>query len=302
MKTKTVVWIVLAVALTLLGTMIFAAALASVGWDFSKLSTVGYETNVHHIEKEFESISVNCDTADIVLIPSENEKASVECFEESSAKHSVTVEDGTLKIELVDTRKWYRYIGINLKTPRITVSVPVGQYGALTASSSTGDVTIPEGFTFSAVSISSSTGDVEIRARATGDIKIKTSTGDVQLENTSAESIGLSSSTGDTTLSRVDCESLTSNASTGDITLKSVNVTKKLYAKTSTGDVELFSSDAAEIYIETDTGDVTGSLLTEKTFIAESDTGSIDVPHGSGGPCEIITDTGDVELTVSSLN
>ena len=55
--------------------------------------------------------------------------------------------------------------------------------------------------------------------------------------------------------------------------------------------------DAEEIGIKTDTGDVTGSLLSEKVFHARTDTGRIEVPKTTGGGlCEIVTDTGDVRI------
>ncbi len=56
---------------------------------------------------------------------------------------------------------------------------------------------------------------------------------------------------------------------------------------------------AGEIFVETDTGDVTGSLLTDKVFITQTDTGSIDVSKiADGGKCEISTDTGDIRITM----
>ena len=38
------------------------------------------------------------------------------------------------------------------------------------------------------------------------------------------------------------------------------------------------NSDAAQISIKTSTGDVTGTLLSEKVFITETSTGNISVP------------------------
>ena len=53
------------------------------------------------------------------------------------------------------------------------------------------------------------------------------------------------------------------------------------------------------MFVETDTGDVTGSLLSDKVFITKSDTGSIDVPKTvTGGKCEITTDTGDIKIEI----
>ena len=57
------------------------------------------------------------------------------------------------------------------------------------------------------------------------------------------------------------------------------------------------SSDAAEIYVRTSTGDVAGSLLTDKVFMTQTDTGNVGVPQTiTGGKCEIHTDTGDIQI------
>ena len=105
-------------------------------------------------------------------------------------------------------------------------------------------------------------------------------------------------STGKTALDNVTCKNLTSGGSTGDILLQKVIAADKISIQRSTGDVKLEGSDAAEIYVKTDTGDVTGSLLTDKVFVTDTDTGRVDVPKTTpGGRCEITTDTGDIRIT-----
>ena len=66
-----------------------------------------------------------------------------------------------------------------------------------------------------------------------------------------------------------------------------------------TGDVRLDRCDAAEITVLTDTGDVEGTLLSEKVFIVATDTGKKDVPESlTGGKCKITTDTGDIVIKI----
>ena len=111
-------------------------------------------------------------------------------------------------------------------------------------------------------------------------------------------SIGLS--TGKAYLTDIVCKNLTSMGSTGDISLKNVIAAEKISIERSTGDVTFEGSDAAELCITTDTGDVEGSLLTDKVFITKTDTGRINVPNSiTGGRCEITTDTGDIKITIS---
>lgn len=233
--------------------------------------------------------------------------------------HSVSVKDGTLEIKNIDTRKWYEYIGFNFDTPKITVYIPEGEYGKLSVKASTGDVEIPEVFKFKSVDISVSTDDVKNYAFALEDVKIKTTTGNICIEDASIGLLDLTVSTGKVTVSGVTCEgdiavgvstgktylsnicckNFTSSGSTGDISLNNVIATEKLSINRSTGDVKFDSSDAAEIYIETDTGDVTGSLLTDKVFITQTGTGKINVPKTvNGGRCEITTSTGDIKIDI----
>lgn len=319
MRTRTKVWLIIAVSLVLIGIIVFASAMSTLEWDFAKLSTAKYENNDYEIHEAFHHISVITDTADIVFVPSEGSIVSVSCYEQEGNMHSVSVKDGALEIKNIDTRKWYEYIGFNFDTPKITVYIPEGEYGKLSVKASTGDVEIPEVFKFKSVDISVSTGDVKNYASALEDVKIKTTTGNICMEDASIGLLDLTVSTGKVTVSGVTCEgdiavgvstgktylsnirckNFTSSGSTGDISLNNVIATEKLSINRSTGDVKFNSSDAAEIYIETDTGDVTGSLLTDKVFIIQTGTGKINVPKTvNGGRCEITTSTGDIKIDI----
>jgi hypothetical protein len=274
--------------------------MTTLGWDFSKLSTHKYETSEYEISEDFSSISIYTETADVTFVPSEDQKYRIICCEAEKTKHSVFVEYGRLVIKLSDDREWYDYIGIGFDSPKITVCLPRGNYGALSVDLSTGDVMIPDDFSFASIDISGRTCDVTSHASASGAVKIKLSTGDIKLKNISAGDIELSVSTGDVYLSDIACKSLTSSGSTGDIELENVIAAEKLFIERSTGDVELEGCDAAEIFIKTDTGEVEGFLLSERVFIVRTNSGEIDVPRTqSGGRCEISTDTGDIEITVN---
>ena len=263
MRKKTILWLCAGAALVLLGCMIFFGALVAVKFDFSRSSTAKYEKITHEITESYTNISIISDTADILLVQTEDEAGRVECYEQENLKHSVSVKDGTLVIEVSDTRAWYEYIGINFDSSKVIVYVPKGTYGSLTVKADTSDVEIAKKLVFESVDITLSTGDVTCGACATS-IKIQTTTGDVSL---------------------ID-----------------VIVSDKLFIQCSTGDVEFDACDAAEIIIETSTGDVEGSLLSGKTFAVHTDTGEVRIPQNSaGGRCEIITDTGDVEITVGSV-
>ena len=121
----------------------------------------------------------------------------------------------------------------------------------------------------------------------------------VILEKISTNEITIIVTTGDVKIKDVACKTFTSNGNTGDITLINVIVRDNLTIFRSTGDVELDRCDAETIYIKTSTGDVEGLILSSKIFIVKTSTGDVDVPRTTtGGICEIITSTGDIEIAI----
>lgn len=318
MKTK--IWIITAVSFILIGGIIFVGSMSMLKWNFKDISTTKYEANTYDIVEEFENISINTDTADILFVLSTGGKCKVECIEEASTKHNVLINENTLNIDITDTRKWYDYISFfSFGTPRITVYLPLDKYALLTVNASTGDIEIPKEFTFDSIDIKASTGDVNSSASTVNDLKIKLSTGHIDIQDITAGNMNLTTSTGGINIKSVDCsgkietkvstgktiltdvkcESLISHGNTGDMTLTNVIAIKDFNISRSTGNIKLDGCDAEELLIETDTGDVKGSLHSDKVFITETDTGNISVPKSTtGGKCEITTVTGDIKIEI----
>lgn len=319
MRKATKKWLVTAAFLVVIGLAVIAAV-SAYHWEFTDLSTEKYETNTYEIREEFQSITIHTDTADILFAASDDELCRVVCYEEENRKHSVRVQNGKLTVLAADDREWFEHIGFYFQSPKVTVYLPKAEYGSLVIRESTGDVEIPEEFRFESADISVSTGSIKLSAPVSETVKINTSTGDITVKNTSVGTLDLSASTGAITVSGVDCpgdiqicvttgavqlanvtcRNLLSTGSTSELSLKNVIAAGKLSAERSTGDVVFEHSDAAEIFVETDTGNVTGSLLTEKVFITETATGDVSVPKTiTGGRCEINTSTGNIKIGFS---
>lgn len=312
-------WLIAASVCVVIGCVVFGGVMMALKGDFSELSTVEYETNEYEIKESYRNIEITTDTADVTFVAAKNSASVVTCYEQKDEKHSVTVKDDTLVIRLEDERKWYEHIGIGLGTPKITVTIPEGEYGTLSVNFDTSDVVLPEGFRFEAVHMLGSTGDVTCSASVREKLQVKTSTGDIRLENMSAgtvdlgvstghiaaisvscaEDIAVKVSTGKTELTDVICKNFTSKGSTGDVFLNNTVAGGKFSIERSTGDISFDGCDAAEIFVETSTGHVTGWLLSDKVFRTETDTGKIQVPMTvTGGLCRIVTDTGDIKIDV----
>ena len=319
MRKITKIWLIVGAALLLLGVALFGGVMSFLKWDFKRLDTQKYQTNTYEPVGEFESISVIVKEADVAFLPSESDACRVVCYEDERVTHAVEIADGTLTVRVEDAKKWYHYIGFSFHHPTVTVYLPQGEYQALSVQGNTGDVGIPKEFRFSSIDISVSTGHVKNHASVTGELCVKTSTGDIFIEDVSCGALSLSVSTGEVNtnavactgdasvtvgtgkahLTDLSCKNLTTKGNTGDLFLKNVVATEKISVERSTGDVHFDSCDAAEFFILTDTGDVKGTLRSDKIFIASADTGKIEVPKTTtGGRCEITTDTGDVKIEI----
>lgn len=313
------IWLTAGAILLLLGVALFVSAMAAGGWDLNKLGTAAYTTNTYEPGGDFQHISIDVDTAEIEFIPSEDGTCRVVCFEDEKVKHAVSVQNGTLTVKTVDTRKWYEHISVSFISPKLTVYLPQSAYGSLTVKTHTGDMTIPEDLSFESLTVKGDTCDVSCFASAREWVEIDLSTGDIALEGVTAErmelktdtgrvrvrraavgeSIRIETDTGRVTLEDVTCEDLDAKSDTGSITLENVVASGKFTLETDTGGVALNDSDASEISVETDTGDVTGQLLSDKIFMTDTDTGRVSVPSSTtGGKCQIKTATGDIRVGV----
>lgn len=262
MQKPTKFMIKFASVLLVLGIVIFVVGMIKTGWDFKKLSTVKYVTNTYEIQEDFSNISIKTTTADILFVPSDTNKCEVVCHETITELHSVSVENDTLTIDAVNTKKWYDYIGIIiLDTPKITVYLPK-EYYAL--------------------------------------VKVNLTTGDVSLSNLVLDELKVTTTTGDTSLSDISCKALSSTGSTGKITLNNVVAEELLSVKRSTGNITLNACDGGEIILNTTTGNIKGTLLSEKIFKAKSTTGSVSVPDThTGGNCNISVTTGNIKIKIA---
>lgn len=312
-------WILIAISLICIGLVIFAVAMAALGWDFTKLSSIKCETNTHEITEDFENILIDTDTPNVTFVKSESGTAKVICYEQVNMKHTVRVENGTLTVKANSDVSWYDRIGFNFSELQIEVYLPEQIYNDLTVITHTGDVDIPSQFKFSSISVTTSTGNIRNYACADGAVKLTASSGDIFLKDITASDLELTVSTGDVTVIGVavsgdvnisvstgDLETknltgvnLTTTGNTGDIELENTVFSGELSIERTSGDVELEACDAAKIYIKTSTGDVEGTLLSDKTFSVHTSTGDVRVPDGSsGGKCEITTSTGDIEIRI----
>lgn len=320
MKKSQRLWVIISVLLIVIGAVIFVGAMSMLDFDFRGLSTENYQTNNYKISADFDKISIDTLTADVVFAMSPDQSCEVVCYEQEKVRHTVVVEEQTLVINTVDTRKWYEHIGISFENASITVYLPKKEYISLGFESDIGDIDIPKEVSFAEATIESDTGEVNFEASLTETLNISGDTGNINLNGVSASVLKLETDTGninitsaniislvqietdtgDVELENVKTDKLDVNGNTGKITFSDSVAKNSISVENDTGDVVFDKSDAASIFVKTSTGDVKGSLLSEKIFLTETSTGDVSVPKtSSGGKCEIITSTGDIELSIN---
>lgn len=291
------IWLIVAACLTVFGAAVFAVT-AKVFYSFSELETGRYETVTYEVNDSFQSIMIETDISDISLCPSADGACRVVCSEQDKLHYEVSVQNGTLSIELKDVRQWLDSIGIN--DLELTVFLPETEYSSLTIKDSTGDIDIPGSFSFRNADIILTTGDLEFAASVAERLSVEGRTGELELKNLSADTIEISVSTGEVSMENVQCRTFSSSGSTGELELENVTATDKLSVERSTGDVRFEHCDAGEIFVHTSTGDILGTLLTDKVFIVDTSTGDVRVPETtSGGKCKLITSTGDISIKIA---
>lgn len=312
-------WFIAATSLVGLGLVTFFVAMAENQWDLTKTSTDNYETVTHEITEPFGNISINTQTDDIVFASSDDSKCSVVCYENSKIKHSVSVSNNTLHIEVIDSRKWYDHITFNILSSKITIYLPSEKYNSLMIKESTGNIEIPNNFKVENIEISASTGNVKCCVSESKTVKIKLSTGNITLQDIRSEkaelttttghinvtgascddTLKIATTTGKTTLTDITCKDIISTGSTGAAELKNLIASETLCVERTTGSIRFDGCDADDITMKTTTGKIDGTVISEKIFVTESSTGNISVPQSSsGGKFNAKTTTGNIKIDI----
>lgn len=335
MTNNTKMWLYIALLCILVGIGIFTLTACSNGWSFA--SNANIKTVTHEITEDFDKIVINTDTSDITILPSEDGVCKIVSSEHKRIKTTADVKDGTLTFSTVNEKKWYDYI-LDFGEKSTKVYLPKSEYDSLIIKENTGDIILTDSFTFREADIKLSTGDIDCSSSFGGLLKIQLSTGETELKNCSAGKIEIVGSTGDVDIinvksssdisvrvttgdvdfSRVECageinisvstgdaefydvkcRDLVTTGDTGDFCLKRVIASEKFSIKRTTGDVEFESCDAAEILVKTSTGNVYGTLISDKSFIYSTSTGNVQLPDTAGGRCEIKTSTGNINISI----
>ena len=172
---------------------------------------------------------------------------------------------------------------------------------SIEVSTTTGDIVIQNTTINGAVSIEVGTGKIEADTIFAKEIKIEGGSGKKALKNLTIEGAAcIESTTGGIAITDMRSGKLSIHLSTGDTLLKNCLIASTLNIQSTTGDIIFEASDAGEIEAKTNTGSITGTLLSGKIFNAKSTSGKVITPQNdlSGGVCAVSTNSGRIELKI----
>ena len=268
--------IILAILVLIAGGALLGYAVAT------KAFQTEVSTNKYVITEEFENINFDLTTSNIFLKKSNNEELKIETVESKYTKIEYEVKDNTLNVNNNEGFKnWIdRIFDFSFVSTSVTLYLPNTDYNEITAKVSTGDITVPNDFTFNKSTIISTTGDVEFKANTLTDITIEVTTGEINVEKS-------------------NCENLKISGSTGDVFLKELEASNSINVSLSTGNIKFEKIDSHSIKLATTTGDIEGTFLTNKRIEASTTTGDTDVESTADADlCIASTTTGDINIKI----
>ena len=220
-------------------------------------------TKVYEINEIFNSISVAVKTSKIKITKSDTSDAKVIFKENKRCAYVLTIEEGTLKINHAK-KKWFTYILPSFIVPEITIFIPFNNLGEL---------------------------------------KVECVTGKITISNMACNLLKIKNVTGKITISNMACNSLEIKKVTGRIDIENTIAKDKMNITTNTGTVNFNESDASEIFIKSKTGNIGGSLLSDKAFVVKCNTGKVNLPSTFGKQkCEVISKTGNICFEIKPKN
>ena len=279
MKKRTIVALIVAVALIIGGGMILVLGLSYAG-TITEEKTVTEQEIL--ISESFQNVVINTE-CDVHFVPyNADVDARVTIMgEPEQLHHEVTVEEGVLKIKMIDDRNWTDYIHLSgvlgtTEKMEMTVYLPNVPYDSIRVTSNVGNVKIPgvlaakelqvrtgagnvwmEGGPVEMLDCMVSTGSITVRGGEGMVIKLRAGTGELDVEGVTAQELHLGISTGDVEVENVVAPVFTVNGGTGDVELENVQAEEYLQLFATTGDIYAENCKATNVNIETSTGDIT---------------------------------------------
>lgn len=309
MKKSVLTVLIIAAVLLLAGGAVVTAALASIQFDFSKLSYVG---KVFKVEQDLyisdgEALIVKGNASNINISVSRDDKAYISYYNTDYQRYELTHENG--EVSLIcrnENKKWYDFIHIGFETKynEVNIQLPSDFSGDILLETSAGDITLTGIKGAAGVTASATTGNIKCLDMSASDISLYATTGDVMLKNAvSGDGAEIGTTTGNIQVTGLKTENgFNARSTTGRNVIEDVKCASA-EIKATTGDIRFSQIDAQRVNISASTGSVSGKLAgreEEYSILSSTGTGGNNLPEkwGSGSrSLEVRTSTGNINVS-----
>ena len=312
--------LIIALICLIAGVLIFG-----IGWGLLQKHPTEMNTvtdNVQRYGTEEAPTSIFIDTVDsrIEILPIEGDEWRVECKDKEDLYHTVELKDGTLTVKQIDNRQWYDRIGIfsNLQMLSVTVYLPAKGYESLAVHSTSGSITVQEGFVFAnatlqntsgsitsssrvagALNVQNTSGSITVNGRVSGDLIAKNTSGSIQVLGGVKGKLNLKNDSGRIEVKNATPLEVEIENTSGGIRLENVVCQEKIKIENTSGSIDLERCDAMSFDLKNTSGSIRASILSGKTFDCRSISGGVNVPENQeGGAFYARTTSGGIRITV----
>ncbi len=305
--------------------LVIGALLVGAGWVLlqkypTEMNTVKDNVQRYDTEEAPTSIFINTVDSRIEILPIEGDEWRVECKDKEDLYHTVELKDGTLTVKQIDNRQWYDHIGIfsNLQMLSVTVYLPAKDYESLAIHSTSGSITVQEGFVFAnatlqntsgsitssslvagALNIKNTSGSITVNGRVSGDLTAKNTSGSIHVLGGVNGKLNLNNGSGRIEVKNATPLEVEIENTSGGIYLERVVCQGEIEIENTSGSIEFDRCDAASFDLKTASGGIRGSILSNKVFDCRSTSGGVHVPeNGEGGTFRARSASGGIRITI----
>ena len=293
-----------AVALLIAGVALALAGFAMAGFDFGNLNAGGaLVERQYEAEGDVVELVVADRNADIVITPSEDDKARLTCWENEEAAYDIREEGGRLYIEKIEQRQnglgaWF---GFHLNG-KLEIELPAGAHVDISNGNGAVRVDGGDGVSFPTVTIATDNGPIAVRNVSAGAVALGTDNDSVTAENVSADTLRVETDNGSIDLNGVQADDISLRTGNDNVLMDAVEA-DALEAVTANGDVTFDGLTVREsLSLQTDNGDIRGELPGQmRDYHIESETDyDNSLPallDGEGIFLRAVTNNGDIDVT-----
>ncbi len=305
--------LIVSVALVVVGLGLLVGAYAAGGsFEIKEVTAKTY-----YAEEDFQKIAINTSGQCVLIKKSDTGKCYVVCDESERLHFAAGIENGVLKVEEHDERRWYDHVGIFTRIMQVVVYLPEGAYEELRVTTSGGSIScLEKGISFASAYITASSGKIEWNMDVSDTMWVEKASGALEMENCSPNTLSVQSSSGSNRLT--DCSpktmsvksssgsthlsgcspdtlqirsssgsvtvtdsrggSVVAECTSGSVKLTSVVMREKIEIKSASGSIKLEKCDAPAVNLSANSGSIRATLLTGKVFDAHSESGHVDCP------------------------